>query len=128
MPFTHVVTRSVAGSSINSSSQIVKTAEAQVSIEEVIPDGSTDLDIDVQIDVSRVASFFLVCDKAVTVETNDGTSPDDTIVLKAGLPYYWHDAAYNAFVLSTDVVSLFVTNASGEDALLRLYVLQNISD
>jgi hypothetical protein len=64
-----------------------------------------------------------VSDKAITLETNSGGSPVDTIALAANVPYDWRVGNADAFRLGTDVTGLFVTNASGDEARLQIEVL-----
>lgn len=84
-----------------------------------VADSSTDFNINYAVDVSTVKTFWIVSTQDVTVETNDGTTPADTIALKANIPYVWiASAPYDTFLLGTDVVSLKVTNASGSAAVV----------
>lgn len=89
-------------------------------LDEAVADSETDKQIVVAIDVSEIASLFLVSDQDVTVETNSGSSPDDTISLKADRPLTWNDAdGYYSCPLTVDVTSLFITNASGSTANIK---------
>jgi hypothetical protein len=99
------------------------TGELEIALQRTVANGQTDFNIAVGIDVSAVQSFFLVSSQAVTIETNNGSTPDDTIVLKAGVPYEWNTDSYDTFKLDTDVTSLKVTNASGASADVELYAL-----
>jgi len=81
-----------------------------------VPDGSVDFLIHCPVDVSMIKGFILLSDKNVTVETNSGSVPDDTIVLVAGKAYAYAINDYDAFILGTDVVDFFVTNSSGATA------------
>lgn len=94
---------------------------------ETIADGQTNKQLSFTLDVSAVKSFFMVSDQDVTFETNDGSSPDDTIALKAGVPYVWNTDSYDAFLLGTDVTAIFITNASGETATLEIRAVQDPS-
>lgn len=94
---------------------------------EMIADGQTNKQLSFTLDVSAVKSFFMVSDQDVTFETNDGSSPDDTIALKAGVPYDWNTDSYDAFLLGTDVTAIFITNASGETATLEIRAVQDPS-
>lgn len=87
---------------------------------ETIADSSTDFQINVAIDVSAVKSFYLVSSQNVTVETNSGSSPADTLTLTANDPYVWTTDSLDTFQLGTDVTAFFVTNASGSSATLDL--------
>lgn len=88
---------------------------------EVVANAQTDKEIVIAIDVSAVTSFVLLSTQDVTIETNDGSSPDDTISLKANVPYIWNEDSYDSFLLTADVTSIFVTNASGAAATIHCF-------
>ena len=132
MAFTHTIVKNWSDSSNRSiSSSIAYSATQQASVDESVPDSSTDLQINVTIDVSALVVIYLLSDKDVTIETNSGSTPDDTIVLKANKPYIWgndgdtFDAASVTQKLSVDVTAFFVTNASGAAAQIKCEVLQD---
>jgi len=87
---------------------------------ETVADSQTDQLLVMSLDVSAVKSFWMVSDQALTVETNDGTTPADTIVLVANVPYVWCTDSYDTFLLGTDVTALYLTNASGSTATLKI--------
>lgn len=88
-------------------------------IEETVANSSTDFNIVWPVDVSQVKTFWLHSTQDVTVETNDGTTPDNTLALKAGHAYEWVAAApYDSFLFDTDIETLKVTNASGSSAIV----------
>lgn len=124
MSFTHQHVQSVSTTDGQVSSNVSKTANAQIAIDEAIADAETDAQIDIAIDVSQLKSFYIKSDQAVTIETNDGTSPDDTLVLVADQAYMWNDTSYDTFKLaSADITALFVTNASGSTANISIRAL-----
>lgn len=95
------------------------SVNAQLTITEAVPDSSTDLEIACVLDVSEIDSLWIYSDKAVTLETNDGGSAADTIVLAAGVPVQWsvsNDPSRALCPLQTDVTALFATNSSGATA------------
>jgi len=96
-------------------------------VSETIPDSSTDLEVTWEADSSAMVSFFMVSDQDILVETNNGTTPDDSFSLLAGVPTYW--SASNVGVgnpITTDVTTnIFVTNSSGSDATLIIKMLQD---
>lgn len=94
-------------------------------VSESVPTASTDAGIVIAIDVSAVKAFYIVSSAAITVETNDGSSPDDTLNLLAGQPYVWHTGSYDSFLLTADVTVLYITNASGATANIEIRVLQD---
>lgn len=85
-----------------------------------IPDSSTDLLVNFACDVSQLQLIYMKSDQDITIETNDGTTPDDTINLKAGKPYVWYTGSYFTNLLTTDVTALYVTNSSGSTATLEI--------
>jgi len=90
------------------------------SLSESIPDESTDLEVVFPLDVSAIKAIFIKSDQDITIETNDGSSPDDTLTLTADCPYIWHENSEYTNLLTADVTSLFVTNASGAAATLEI--------
>jgi len=113
---------SLGGTALAQSETLTGTLSTLL-FEEQVPDSSTDLEVVLAIDVSAVKAIHIQSDQDVTIETNDGTTPDDTIALKANKPYQWSTNDYHTFVLGTDVTSIFVTNASGATATISIIVL-----
>lgn len=120
MAFSHVITQAVAAGSESISKQKTYSAAAMAEVSESIPDTSVDLQIVFTLDVSAVKSFYMVSDKAITIETNSGGVPANTLVLKAGVPYLFNSDSYDTFKFTTDITALFVTNASGSAAQLEI--------
>lgn len=100
------------------------TGSARLGIDEEIADGQTDYQIAFDLDVSEIQGLAIVSDQDVTVETNDGTSPGDTINLVAGVPQvYSGSPSFGDNPFSVDTTDLYVTNASGEAARLQVEVV-----
>jgi hypothetical protein len=85
-----------------------------------IPAGATDQVISIAIDVSQVKSIVIQSDKAITIKTNSLSSPTNTLVLKAGVPYVWNTDSYDTLKLTGDVTSFHCINAGSADATLTL--------
>lgn len=85
---------------------------------ETVADGQTDQLITFTLDVSACTMFCMVSTKNVTVQTNNGTTPDNTLTLRANEPYLWHTNSYDTFKLTVDVTKIYVTNASGASATI----------
>jgi len=99
------------------------TGSARISIEEDVPDSSTDFSILFTCDVSAVTACYILSTQDITMETNavDATG-GDTIALKANVPYPWCSDSYDSFLLTTDVLAAgsFWTNASGATATVTI--------
>lgn len=109
------------GSSVSSSQAF--TGDGLDSRSVSVPDSSTDMLVNLAIDVSQIQAMIFKSDQAVTIETNDGTTPDDTISLTAGNPLVWINTSYYSNPLGTNVTAIYVTNSSGAAATLEIEVL-----
>lgn len=96
------------------------TVENVQVIEETVADGSTDLAILCSIDVSAAKVVSIMADQDLTIETNDGTTPQETISLTANLPIVWQTG--DAALFAGDVDSIYVTNASGSSTVLQMII------
>lgn len=117
MSFAHTLTQTIdpsGGSTVTANKQY--TASGQVRVQETVANGQTDKQIIVGIDVSAVKSIVIKSTQNVTLETNSGGVPANTLNLLANVPYIWNTDSYDTFKLTTDVTSVFITNASGADA------------
>lgn len=119
---THKVKRQLINQDETLTQEVTITAEGEVNVDVAVADASTDFNVNVNIDVSALQSFHLQSDQDVTIETNNGTTPDDTFALKANKPLQWAtgDVNANPFASAVDVTSLKVTNASGSTANIKL--------
>lgn len=93
------------------------------SIDEAIPDSSTDLLITFALDQSAMTLIYILSDQVLTLETNNSSAPTDTLVLVAGEPYIWHTGSLFTNLITADITVLYATNASGSTANLKIRVL-----
>src|SRR5690554_4579429 len=114
--YQHKMSETLAIDGISVTKTQLVEAGGKAGVNETIPDSSTDLAVAFALDVSECTSLFILSDQDLTIETNDGSSPDDTINLKANVPYLWHEDSYHDLLLTADAETLYVTNSSGEDA------------
>ena len=125
---THTVKFGIDGSGRARNKEISYTEAGVALIDgETVATAETDYEMVFALDVSECKSFYLESDQDVTFETNDGAAPDNTIALRANEPYVWHEEAYDAFLLDTDVTSVFFTNASGSTATIYCLALYDVT-
>lgn len=122
---THTITKTIQTPEGQTSKSKSYTGSSVVAVEESVSNGATDLQINIAIDVSAIKSVYIASDKAVTIETNSGSVPDDTLTLVADVPYEWQTDSYSACLLTVDVTKVYVTNSSGGTATLQIYCLQD---
>jgi len=72
------------------------------------------------IDVSQLKAIYILSDQNITLETNSGSAPADTLNLLANVPYVWHTGSYFTNLLTTDVTASYWTNASGSVANVNI--------
>ncbi len=99
------------------------TGTGWAGFDESIANGQTDKQVVVAIDVSAVKSIVILSDQAVTLETNSGSTPTNTLSLVAGVPYVWNTDSYDTFKLTGDVTAVYITNSSGAAARVQLDAL-----
>jgi hypothetical protein len=122
------VTEKITFGDLTCTNVYTEAAGSESNIEESIPDSSTDLEITWDCDVSEVVNVLFLSDQAITIETNSGSVPDDTIVLAANVPFFWskNNGMSLTNFLTTDVTTnIFVTNASGSAATLKIRMTQD---
>lgn len=103
------------------------SAESRVSQEVAVADSATDFEVEIEIDVSRLAAYMIVSDQDVTMETNSGSAADETINLLANKPLVWAAGSYYTNLLATDITSLFFTNASGAEATVKIEAIYDVT-
>jgi len=105
------------------SKTVNKVNEKEVNIDVTVNAGVVDLEVSINIDVSLVKSIYISTDQDVLLETNSGSTPDDTVSLVADIPLSWHDTNYLTNPFGTDVVSMFFTNSGGTSANVQIRTL-----
>jgi len=109
----------MAGRVIRNSNNYTGDASESRSID--VPDSSTDLQVNLEIDITQIKAIYIVSTQNVTLETNSGSTPTDTIALLANKPYVWFSDSYFVNKLTADVTTgIFLTNASGSAAVVDI--------
>ncbi len=126
MSVTSTVTSAIAGGQAQSYSKSY-TGDTRTSMSFSVADSVTDEQRTVAIDITELQLFYMVSDQDVTVDWNDAAGTQDTVNLKANVPWIERLAAdqYQATKFAVDVTNFFITNASGATANIRIEVVQN---
>ena len=86
-----------------------------------VPDSSTDLELQIGLDVSQIKSIMLSSTVDMLVETNaDDAAGGDSLSLKAGAPYVWTEDSLDTLLLTQDVSKIFLTTGSVGDGVFNL--------
>jgi hypothetical protein len=92
---------------------------------ETIPADSDALEVAATIDVSTIQGLQIKASHDLLLETNDATTPDDSLVLKAGDSLTWHKDSPVACPLTTDVTKFLFTEAGSVDVIFEARILVN---
>ncbi len=120
MSFQHTLEQRIATAGRNVLCSNSYSGDGQISRSIPVPNDSTDLEVELALDVSHIKSIYIKSDQDMTLETNDAGAPADTISLKANKPYIWHTDSYFTNKLTTDVTKIFLTQSSGSAATLDI--------
>ena len=120
---TVIMTYQRPGAEVKGSSQYSGESVVAV-VNQSVPADSTDLELQVDLDVSQIKSIMLSSDVAMTVETNaaDATG-GNTLVLAAGAPYVWTEDSLDTLLLTLDVAKLFLTTGAVGTGTFNLVAL-----
>jgi hypothetical protein len=97
--------------------------EGLQSVDISVATATTDQEVAVQIHNTEAEYVMVSSDKNVSMQTNDGAAPDDTIAIVAGKPLVWRKGAGIPFPFAGAVTALFFTNVSGATAAIKIRVL-----
>lgn len=116
--------RIVAGSEVISTS-FVRAADVLVDLSVSVAASQTDQQHVLALDVSEIKALYIVSTLDVTLETNDGSTPANTLALKAGEAIVWHSGSTQPCPFTVDVTDvLFTTGAIGTTpAVVRILAL-----
>lgn len=103
-------------------------AGASPLIDEVIPQNSDNLTIELPLDASALKGLVIHVDNDATIATNDDDdgTPAHTFELEADKPLFWHEDSGLANPLgSTDVDDIRISTGAVGDTRLRIWPLQD---
>ena len=123
MSFEHVIAEQVTTNGRTVRQENTFSGDGQVSRSVEVADSETNMLINFALDVSQIKSIYIKSDQDLTLETNDGESPDNTLNLTANVPYVWHENSLFTNLLTVDITALYATNASGSTATLEIEAL-----
>lgn len=122
--FQHTLIQTVQAPSgqLNAGNKVYQGA-ANLEIDETIGPTTTDVLVNAVFPVANVKSVVVTSDRDVLLETNDGTTPGNTLNLKANVPYIWNTDSYDANKFTVNVTKLYFTNAGANAANVSLRVI-----
>jgi hypothetical protein len=125
MAFDMSLTRGLVADGVSISKRLTVSVESVHNVDISVANGTDQL-VAFVCDVSQLKCLYIVADGALVIETNSSSAAANTITLAANVPFQWifgdnplRDTANAA--LTTDITSLYVTNATGGAVHLQLF-------
>lgn len=123
MAFTFTTTCQIGNGTATKQSITTETGDGFTRLQLSIPDSTTDQQVPVTIDADQLQVLYMVSDEDVTVEANDGSTPDFTISLVADRELLWRASdSYFSNPVTDDVTDLYITNTSGSTAAIEIWI------
>jgi hypothetical protein len=123
--FTHSINTSYGtdeGNAVTASRQYTGTTE--LGFDYSIPPATVNQEVDIAWIKSNVHALLIYSDHALTVKTNDATTPIDTLSLSAGQAIVWANDHVEPNPVGHDVTKLFLSNADPDTAaVVKIRVL-----
>lgn len=132
MAITHtlnrVVTYTTGGQVFQFSDSKTLSNELEEIVDETISQSASDQLVALSLDVSQCKMIMMSTDGALTVETNNATTPTDTFSFPAGgaTIWWWKESATldrKTLFLTADVTALYCTEPGTGDVQLRIAAL-----
>ena len=123
MSFTHTIRTlfsAAGGASLTGS--VATVADAEDNRDITIAASTNNFAVALTLAIANLKSFYALSDKDVLIETNDATTPPNTLSLKAGIPYSWTSAGGLTNPFTTNITSLFISNANAAAATVQLRI------
>jgi hypothetical protein len=122
------ITKSVSGLGVNQQVVISKTATGIVLLDgETCATGQTDKQFTgFEVDQSAMNFLWIYSDQTITIETNNGAAPTDTIAVTATVPIEWQSGMLQSNPITGDITgNIYVTNSSGATATITIIIGQD---
>jgi hypothetical protein len=123
MAFTHTIRTtfsSTGGASVQGA--VATVADAEDNRDITVPPATTDMPVALTLAFAQLKSLFMLSDKDVSFQTNNAAVPIDTINLKANVPYQWVSAGGVTNPITTNITSVFLTNAGATAATVQIRI------
>jgi hypothetical protein len=98
-------------------------AEEELAIEIAVPGTTTNQQILIAFTIAALKSLFISADAALTLKTNSSGSPANTFTLDSDSGVDWDNQSQLANPITTNVTTMYVTNAGSDPVNLNIYAL-----
>lgn len=115
-----VLSSGTDGQGITTTDSFAVTDSGSILSDPTIPANTNNVEVGIAFTIAALKSIRIDTDVTVTLETNDGTTPDDTFTITAGTPFFWMTGTGIANPFDTNVTKFFFSNATNTNASVRI--------
>lgn len=90
-----------------------------------IPGSTSDKEVAISFALADLSLIYIDTDYDLSLETNDGTTPQETISVLAVRPVFWCDVPFFAVPFAGAITGFFFTNAGSDDATVNIITLKD---
>jgi hypothetical protein len=119
MSISHIVTLKYQNGTDILDHAVTSTSGTEKNVSEAIGASQTDYLVAWTCDYSQLQSLYIYSAVAMTIETNNGSAPGQTITLAAGKPYVWYYGSGITCPITVDVTALYITNTTAGTLEIR---------
>lgn len=123
MATTMTITEGFQAFGLADTKSLPLSGSAGLTISESVPASTSNHPVVATIDISAIKGLYIIADANLTLETNSGSSPIDTIALIANQPLIWYTGSYFANPFSADITGLFFTNGTAAAVNVQVHVI-----
>lgn len=114
-----------AGGSVSLSDQVTLSGAIATEASFSVPGSTTNQQQAIDFNQSNLQGVYIKTDQDVTLKTNSTGSPQETISLKAGIPFVWVKGAGVANPFAGNVTTTYWSNAGATAANVQVRTLVN---
>ena len=127
MAFTKTLRVQVDGGGEGISAEKSYSGGSNPRLSEVIPVTQTNLELAFAMALTGLKLLVITATCAMTVKTNNASTPDDTLPLIANSPYVWTEDSLDACLITAAITALFVTTGEGITGTLSIEAITDVT-
>lgn len=119
MSFSATIRQTVSEGNFSISYNDTVSVDKSQKLQKTVLDAATDEEFEFAIDSANVQVISIQSSVNMTLKTNSSGAPQETFTLIANIPVTWQTV--QPAIIAGDVTSVFATNASGSDGVLKIF-------
>lgn len=117
---THNLTLAWTRNNETISKGVAVNVEGEQNFDVTVPGSTSNLQVAAAITVAALSLVFISASETVTLETNSGSAPAETITITKDKPLVWYTGCGWANPFGTNITALFLTRATAGDSLVNM--------